>query len=213
MPLLGIWLNYDPIEEKGGLNLYGFCNNNSINKRDYLGYAAINWRECLTCPLPSTSPIDYFPSPEPVEDDTSQPFYCALFYIGDDDFDYTEDEDDSSMNLSFGGTVLFNTFEFVVDYGCVFFCYSLTPTEVLGGGVGVGVSVGDQENPVSIGIGAGKYLSICFEDNGPTFNLGLGIGLPISMSYRMGCSILNEYDFDGCPCMNRKPLTFGDKSE
>ena len=29
-PELGRWLSRDPIEEKGGWNLYGFCNNNSI---------------------------------------------------------------------------------------------------------------------------------------------------------------------------------------
>jgi len=31
------WLSTDPIGEKGGLNLYGFCGNDPINKWDYLG--------------------------------------------------------------------------------------------------------------------------------------------------------------------------------
>ena len=31
------WPNRDPIEEDGGINLYGFVNNNSINDWDYLG--------------------------------------------------------------------------------------------------------------------------------------------------------------------------------
>lgn len=31
------FLNQDPISEQGGLNLYGFCFNNAINKWDYLG--------------------------------------------------------------------------------------------------------------------------------------------------------------------------------
>ena len=31
------WLNRDPIEEKGGNNLYVFCSNNSIAKVDYIG--------------------------------------------------------------------------------------------------------------------------------------------------------------------------------
>ncbi len=36
-PLLGRWLTRDPVEEKGGINLYGYCGNNSINKIDSLG--------------------------------------------------------------------------------------------------------------------------------------------------------------------------------
>ena len=36
-PSLGRFLNRDPIEESGGLNLYGFCGNNAVNRWDYLG--------------------------------------------------------------------------------------------------------------------------------------------------------------------------------
>lgn len=38
-PTLGRFINKDPIEEQGGLNLYGFCGNNGVNKWDYLGQA------------------------------------------------------------------------------------------------------------------------------------------------------------------------------
>ena len=31
------WLNRDPIEEQGGLNLYAFCGNDGINSVDYYG--------------------------------------------------------------------------------------------------------------------------------------------------------------------------------
>jgi hypothetical protein len=31
------WLNRDPIEEEGGLNLYGFCGNDGVNRWDILG--------------------------------------------------------------------------------------------------------------------------------------------------------------------------------
>lgn len=31
------FINKDPIGEKGGLNLYGFCGNDAINHTDYLG--------------------------------------------------------------------------------------------------------------------------------------------------------------------------------
>jgi RHS repeat-associated protein len=36
-PHFGRFLSQDPIEERGGLNLYGFCANDPINKWDYLG--------------------------------------------------------------------------------------------------------------------------------------------------------------------------------
>ncbi len=36
-PVLGRWLNRDPIEEEGGENLYAFCENDAISKYDALG--------------------------------------------------------------------------------------------------------------------------------------------------------------------------------
>ncbi|MEJ1974198.1 MAG: RHS repeat-associated core domain-containing protein [Lacunisphaera sp.] len=36
-PTLGRFINKDPIEEMGGLNLYAFCSNNGVNRWDYLG--------------------------------------------------------------------------------------------------------------------------------------------------------------------------------
>ena len=36
-PSLGRFINKDPIEEKGGLNLYAFCRNNGVNGWDVLG--------------------------------------------------------------------------------------------------------------------------------------------------------------------------------
>ena len=38
------WLNRDPIGEEGGLNLYGFCNNNSIEHCDKDGRAYFAYR-------------------------------------------------------------------------------------------------------------------------------------------------------------------------
>jgi RHS repeat-associated protein len=40
-PAWGRWLNRDPIEEDGGLNLYGFCGNDGVNRWDMLGL----WKE------------------------------------------------------------------------------------------------------------------------------------------------------------------------
>jgi hypothetical protein len=36
-PLTGRWPSRDPIEEEGGMNLYGFVGNDGVNKWDYLG--------------------------------------------------------------------------------------------------------------------------------------------------------------------------------
>jgi len=36
-PTLGRWLNRDPIEVEGGINLYGFVENDALNSTDYLG--------------------------------------------------------------------------------------------------------------------------------------------------------------------------------
>ncbi|MDD4406126.1 MAG: RHS repeat-associated core domain-containing protein, partial [Parabacteroides sp.] len=38
-PALGRWLSRDPIEEQGGLNLYGFVGNDPVNRWDVLGYS------------------------------------------------------------------------------------------------------------------------------------------------------------------------------
>ena len=36
-PVQGRWLSRDPIEERGGINLYGFVENDGLNRLDYLG--------------------------------------------------------------------------------------------------------------------------------------------------------------------------------
>ncbi len=33
---VGRWINRDPIGERGGMNLYGFVNNDGVNRSDYL---------------------------------------------------------------------------------------------------------------------------------------------------------------------------------
>jgi hypothetical protein len=38
---LGRFINKDPIEEQGGLNLYGFVRNNGVNRWDYLGMSEL----------------------------------------------------------------------------------------------------------------------------------------------------------------------------
>lgn len=40
-PSWGRWLNRDPIEEEGGINLYGMVGNDAVNQTDYLGMVAV----------------------------------------------------------------------------------------------------------------------------------------------------------------------------
>jgi RHS repeat-associated protein len=47
-PRLGRWLNRDPIEEQGGLNLYAFVGNGPMGEWDYLGL-----KKCLLCCAPN----------------------------------------------------------------------------------------------------------------------------------------------------------------
>ncbi|MDD4406252.1 MAG: RHS repeat-associated core domain-containing protein [Parabacteroides sp.] len=56
-PALGRWLSRDPIEEQGGLNLYGFVNNDPVNKWDKLGQ--------LT---PPSNYIVFPPEPPPLDE-------------------------------------------------------------------------------------------------------------------------------------------------
>jgi RHS repeat-associated protein len=45
-PSMGRFLNRDPIEEEGGLNLYGFVGNDPLNRWDYLGLTTITVKDC-----------------------------------------------------------------------------------------------------------------------------------------------------------------------
>jgi RHS repeat-associated protein len=49
VPMLGRWINRDPIEEKGGFNIYEFVENNGVKRIDYLGLAGGGTTKCLTC--------------------------------------------------------------------------------------------------------------------------------------------------------------------
>ncbi len=46
-PELGRWLNRDPIEEAGGVNLYGYVGNGPVNAADALGHVKIPWGKLL----------------------------------------------------------------------------------------------------------------------------------------------------------------------
>ena len=46
-PELGRWVSRDPIEERGGLNLYGFVGNDGVNDSDLFG--EISWIKFVAC--------------------------------------------------------------------------------------------------------------------------------------------------------------------
>jgi RHS repeat-associated protein len=51
-PVWGIWISRDPIEENGGVNLYGMVSNDAVSKWDYLGQAPMGGRSRTHIPLP-----------------------------------------------------------------------------------------------------------------------------------------------------------------
>lgn len=59
-PETGRWPSRDPIEEEGGLNLYGFVENNGVNEWDYLGQVGLppGWHGLGTDYDPKANPFD-----------------------------------------------------------------------------------------------------------------------------------------------------------
>jgi hypothetical protein len=68
-PLTGRWTSRDPIEERGGINLYGFARNDGVNKWDLLGTMC----KCLSVPPDPNSPCDvnHIGNAETIEGDVS----------------------------------------------------------------------------------------------------------------------------------------------
>jgi uncharacterized protein RhaS with RHS repeats len=58
-PELGRWINRDPIGELGGLNVYGFIDNDAINSFEYLGLAPGRRGQSTTGCCPNRLSISY----------------------------------------------------------------------------------------------------------------------------------------------------------
>jgi uncharacterized protein RhaS with RHS repeats len=57
-PLTGRWPSRDPIEEEGGMNLYGFVGNDGVGSWDYLGmYNSIVDVKILGASTPYPQPL------------------------------------------------------------------------------------------------------------------------------------------------------------
>jgi RHS repeat-associated protein len=64
-PMMGRFLSRDPIEEEGGINLYGFVGNDPVNRTDYLG---LFWPPgSQPFPAPNLRPSPSPPPPPPVQ--------------------------------------------------------------------------------------------------------------------------------------------------
>jgi RHS repeat-associated protein len=61
-PSTGTWVNRDPIAEKGGINLYGFSRNDSVNHIDHLGlaYTPPTVLGCIPAPWKTTYGTPYY---------------------------------------------------------------------------------------------------------------------------------------------------------
>ena len=63
-PVKGRWVNRDPLQEEGGVNLYGFIRNDGVNRNDYLGNQVITkssiqgYRDAITNALESITGAD-----------------------------------------------------------------------------------------------------------------------------------------------------------
>ena len=71
----GRWLSRDPIEERGGLNLYGFAGQNSVSRTDRLGLFRDDW---MTCPCRCVS-VNVTYSPGGSSPPSSLAMYQHLF--------------------------------------------------------------------------------------------------------------------------------------
>lgn len=71
------WLSRDPIEEKGGRNLYGFVKNSPLNSYDFLGLLMPDRANEIRDRPPSDPPA------QPVNDGSRIPVSCAGTVIGE----------------------------------------------------------------------------------------------------------------------------------
>ena len=58
-PKLGRWLTRDPIEEAGGVNLYGFCGNDGVRKWDKLGRSIVVGKEAYESLVVWSAEVQY----------------------------------------------------------------------------------------------------------------------------------------------------------
>ena len=85
-PQTGRWPSRDPINERGGINLYGFVGNDGVNRLDYLGlveHHVINWgyERLKNHLLVLAAGVDL---------KNDQPLSCFKFHVGHERQSYKE---------------------------------------------------------------------------------------------------------------------------
>jgi hypothetical protein len=105
------------------------------------------------------------------------------------------------------------THEFLFYKGCVYYCISWTPLDLLG--VGFETSLRKQVSPLTVIVGLGRNLGV--GSSGTTIDAAVGVELsipsPVHPSLRLLCIALTEKSEDGCPCKELKPASIGEYAE
>jgi RHS repeat-associated protein len=188
-PELGRWLSRDLIEEDGGVNLYAMVSNNPIDNWDRYGlWSFYKW---LYTGDGNASDESYNAGLARFGEEL--PFYNII----------------TGEGFSGGASIVFFNSELIKGKcGCLWFCWGTT-TDLAGIGV-TAVSLGKSRgnNPVTVSVGAGKYSSFSGGDGTSDVNVGSpgfsALG-PISISVRLACGLLTDYDKCGKRCDSKKP--------
>ncbi|UDQ98383.1 RHS repeat-associated core domain-containing protein [Lentisphaerota bacterium WC36G] len=199
-PVNGKWLKRDPIEEDGGMNVYGFVNNNSVSYYDNLGNSMALGQSGpysvggnSTDARPNSSGNHSGGSSGGHGGTTSSPYMPGITGPRN------TPQDNTSSNAGVACSFLLGEFSMSTDNkGCTTACISITSSLA---GAGASAGVGDSKTPISIYAGICKYAGASGVTDG-TINISGGISLssPIGVTIRLGCFKVNEKDNDGCPC-------------
>jgi RHS repeat-associated protein len=84
-PVTGRWINRDPIEESGGVNLYGFVESDSPNQYDLLGFQSLQLNEenpLRPNPLPLPKELEKVPSTGLLKENRAQVGYISGNCLG-----------------------------------------------------------------------------------------------------------------------------------
>jgi hypothetical protein len=93
-PVSGRWPSRDPIEERGGLNLYGFVNNDGVNKWDFLGHTL----EPSTFD-PETLPLQQYAGPSDTGGYMNMEWDAGIYREDKDDCFYVRTKPKFEVNL------------------------------------------------------------------------------------------------------------------
>lgn len=178
----GRWLSRDPIEEKGGINLYSFLTNNPVNQWDHLGCFNNDMPFNFLTPVGRIQ-IGYAEAATRINKEHFIPFGV---FSGDITYTFFFIDHTFSINTK----------------GCKQYCISLSSSLV---GISVGIATSPSpETPFTINVGPIREYSLGVSvtpEGAIGGRLGFGISFPyVNGSARLYCFNLNENDIYGCPC-------------